>query len=585
MNCLRCCRVKSIFLLGALLLSPVLFAQDYYVDSRIGKDKNKGSKKSPFSSLGKVNTIALKPGDNIFLKAGDTFNGSLRIRDVSGNAQQPITISTFGDESQRAYINAAGELAGIEIKNSSYINVSNINIEANGGKPQKIFDRKNAEAMRVGVLIYIDKKYNQEFGHITLENLKIHDIFHYNFGDIDRAGDVNTQNGTQAYGYGIRLFNRSSGAKTFLTDVTIKNSEIYDIAHTGIKTTANNPKIQSSPYPILKKLIRNVNLENNYLHDIGGPGIMFGGVDGSLVAHNITDRTGSNRDFDTGKVDLRKWGRGSGMWTWNTNDVLVEYNEFKNAVGPADSAGFHIDFHCSNIVIQYNLSLNNEGAFIEILGNNRNNSYRYNVSINDGYRVKGDKNRPYGKASHDGKTLWLSGFVGMKGRKVNANIAPQNNYIYNNTVYVDHVAQLAAHQYTDGAVIANNIFYFKKSSYYLPQKRYQLVKGKNPSKNLNMTNNLFLTAKDWPVLGVMENNEAIIGDPLFVKNGGDTIADYLPTNYHLIANKGIKITALPNSKGLKGNSRSGGLTVTKDILGNKLNGQVHLGAIVPKAKE
>jgi len=588
MNSLGCWRVGLILLLNALVLSPVLLAQDYYVDSLNGEDKNKGSKVKPFASLGKLNSITLKPGDNVFLKAGDTFNGSLRVLDESGNAQQPITISTFGgkleDNKLRAHINASGELAGIEIKNSSYINISNIDIEANGGKPQKIHDRKLAEEMRVGVLVYIDKKFNQEFGHITLDNLKIHDIFHYDFGDINRAGDVNTQNGTQAYGYGIRLFNRSSGAKTFLTDVTIKNSEIYDIAHTGIKATANNPRIQTFPYPILKKLIKNITLKNNYLHDIGGPGIMFSGVDGSLVTHNKTDRTGSSRDFDTGRYDARKWGRGSGMWTWNANDVLVEYNEFKNAVGPADSAGFHIDFHCSNIVIQYNLSMNNEGAFIEILGNNRNNSYRYNVSINDGYRVKGDMNRPYGKATHDGKTLWLSGFVGMRGRKVNPNIAPVNNYIYNNTVYVGHVAQLAAHQNTNGAVIANNIFYFKKGSYYLPQKRYQLVNGKNPSKHLNMTNNLFLTDKDWPVVGVMDNKVAIIGDPLFANGGGKTIIDYLPTNSHLVTNKGIEILPLPNSNGLRGNNRSGGLIVTKDILGKNLNGKIHLGAIAPNVK-
>lgn len=575
-------KLVFMIMIGGAALSAQ--AQDYYVSSQDGADTNNGTTAKPFASLSKINTLALKPGDNIYLKAGDKFNGSLQLLNESGSAQKPINITTFGDSQQRAFIDAAGELAGIEIKNSSHINISNIDIEADGGKPKKIQDTKNAQAMRMGVLIYIEKRYNQKFGHITLDNLKIHDIYHYDFGDIDRAGDVNTQNGTQAYGYGIRLFNRGNGPKTLLTDITIKNSEIYDVAHTGIKATAHNPKIQTSPYPVLKKLINNITLKNNHLHDIGGPGIMFGGVDGSLVAHNITDRTGSSTDFDNGKYDARKWGRGSGMWTWNTNDVLVEYNEFKNAVGPADSAGFHIDFHCSNIVIQHNFSMNNEGAFIEILGNNRNNSYRYNVSVNDGYRVKGDKDRPYGKASHDGKTLWFSGFVGMNGRKVNPNIAPVNNYIYNNTIYVDHVAQVAAHQDTDGAVIANNIFYFKQGSYYLPEKRYQLINGKNTTKNFTMTNNLFLKAKDWPDVGVMENNNPILGDPKFKNAGGDTINDYQPTNGDLVANKGIAILPVLNTNGLQGNSRSGGLTVTEDILGNTLDGNIHIGAIVPAIK-
>lgn len=556
-------------------------AQNYYVSSKSGADTDIGSEAKPFASLNKINSLELKPGDNVYLKSGDKFNGSLQVLNESGSAQQPINITTFGDSQNRAYIDAAGELAGIEIKNSSHIHISNIDIEANGGKQQQLKDTKSAQAMRMGVLIYIEKRYNKKIGYITLDNLKIHDIYHYDFGDIDRAGDVNTQNGTQAYGYGIRLFNRGNGPKTLLTDITIKNSEIYDVAHTGIKATANNPKLQTTPYPILKKLIHNITLENNNLHDIGGPGIMFGGVNSSLVTHNITNRTGSSTDFDTGKADARKWGRGSGMWTWNTNDVLVEYNEFKNAVGPADSAGFHIDFHCSNIVIQYNLSMNNEGAFIEILGNNRNNSYRYNVSVNDGYRVKGQKERPYGKATHDGKTLWFSGFVGMNGRKVNPNIAPVNNYIYNNTIYVDHVAQVAAHQDTEGAVIANNIFYFKQGSHYLPEKRYQLVDGKNTTKSFTMTNNLFLQETDWPSVGVIENNNPILGDPKFINAGGDKVIDYQPNNNDLIANKGIAVNPMPNSNGLQGNTRSGGLQVTEDILGNTLDGDIHIGAIAP----
>ena len=62
------------------------------------------------------------------------------------------------------------------------------------------------------------------------------------------------------------------------------------------------------------------------------------------------------------------------------------------ANGPADSAGCHIDFNCDNVIVQYNLSVSNAGGFIEILGNNYNCSYRYNVSVNDGHRIKGKNN-------------------------------------------------------------------------------------------------------------------------------------------------------------------------------------------------
>ena len=42
--------------------------------------------------------------------------------------------------------------------------------------------------------------------------------------------------------------------------------------------------------------------------------------------------------------DTRKWGRGSGLWTWGSSFALISNNKFQNANGPADSAGCHIDF-------------------------------------------------------------------------------------------------------------------------------------------------------------------------------------------------------------------------------------------------
>ena len=77
--------------------------------------------------------------------------------------------------------------------------------------------------------------------------------------------------------------------------------------------------------------------------------------------------------------------------------------------------------------IENNLSRNNAGGFIEILGTNFNCSYRNNVSINDGHRIKGKEN-----AFQEGKTFWLSGYSG----KGNERKGPYNSYVYGNYVYV-----------------------------------------------------------------------------------------------------------------------------------------------------
>ena len=74
------------------------------------------------------------------------------------------------------------------------------------------------------------------------------------------------------------------------------------------------------------------------------------------------------------------------MWPFDCKNVIIQHNKFLNARGPMDSYGAHIDYGNENVVIQYNYSYNNEGGFAEILGDNINCGYRYNISVNDGYR-------------------------------------------------------------------------------------------------------------------------------------------------------------------------------------------------------
>ncbi|WP_068544291.1 Ig-like domain-containing protein [Thalassotalea crassostreae] len=549
--------IKKSTLIASIVLSLPAFATDYYVDNT-GSDNFDGlSPEQAFQSLSKLNSLALQPGDNIYLAGGQTFLGTIKLSNISGNAESPISISNFGDLEQRAIIDAAGELAGIELINPRHINVSNIEITADGGIKKKY---RGSSPMRLGILVDINSFDNAaDFGHITFDNLYIHDVYFEEFGYEGRGSDVNTPNGTQAYGWGVRLYNNNNGT-TKLTNVTMQNSEIGDVAHTAFKVTSNsNRNIEERRWGN----VYDVELTNNYFHDIGGPGIQFGGTNSGYVGHNKVHRTGSGSDS-------RKWNRGSGMWPWGSKNLLIEHNEFFDAQGPADSAGFHIDFNCTNIVVQYNLSKNNAGGFIEILGNNENNSYRYNVSVNDGNRKKGVNG-----ASHDGKILWTSGYVG----KNNPQVAAKNNYIYNNTVYVksDQLAQFAVHNETNGLLVANNLFIIEGDTHYITQDIYNLVDGENPTQDILVTNNAFLDATDWPVESLAVSTNPIVGDPQFANQGGFTLADYIPANQDLISNQGIEIVAFADDPiGLVA-----GFALSEDILGNPITGNQHLGAIYP----
>jgi hypothetical protein len=44
------------------------------------------------------------------------------------------------------------------------------------------------------------------------------------------------------------------------------------------------------------------------------------------------------------------WKRGSGLWTFDCKDVIVQHNYFMNAHGPQDSYGAHIDYGNENVV-------------------------------------------------------------------------------------------------------------------------------------------------------------------------------------------------------------------------------------------
>lgn len=290
--------------------------------------------------------------------------------------------------------------------------------------------------------------------------------------------------------------------------------------------------------------------------------MQFSGITNGHIKGNDVNYSGS-------KDDSRKWGRGSGMWTWGCDSILIEHNSFRNANGPADSAGCHIDFNCKNIIVQYNLSENNAGGFAEILGNNWNCAYRYNVSINDGHRVK-----KKGVAFQEGKIFWLSGFVGKDKKRH----GPYNSYFYNNTIYVksDLVAKMAVSKVAEGVLIANNIFYIEGASKAVLGDQYKPQEaGEADIPNVVFKNNLFLKADNWPKKVLIQDEAPVFGNAQFLNSGGNEILDYTPTNVELIKNKGIEISLIPGDK--KGLLQ--GIKVEKDILGNIIDGKPDMGAI------
>lgn len=521
----------------------------YYFDALSGNDQNKGtSPDQAFRNLKSLQGLELKSGNKILLANGSRFKGNLSISAFLG--QKGLEISNFqsptSSSQENPIIDAKGYLSGIYIKNSSNISISNLSITADGGGI--VDDTDNAtQGMRCGILIHIG--LDRVFEKIQIENVKIDKVYYENSGFNRDEDEVTTPNGTQSYGWGIRFLNSSKNGQ--LNDISVVGCQIRQLSHSGIRF--NNTS---------QKKFKQIEIKNNLVERTGGPGMVLLKCEDAVVSENNISYSGSTNDS-------RNWGRGSGLWTWGSSKILIDKNTFSYANGPADSAGCHIDFNCNDVIVQRNLSLSNAGGFIEVLGNNFNCAYRYNVSINDGHRVKGEGNN-----FQEGKIFWLSGFSG----KNNPRTGPFNTYIYNNTIFTnaDIVTKIAVDKVSNGVLVMNNIFHIEGESQLVLGDQYKPDEGGfRVIENVTFSNNLFFKDNSWPNNVLIQPTYFVVGDAKFRNKQGININDFTPTLKALIKDKGITVPLIEkDSAGL-----FIGLEIENDILGNPITGLPDLGAI------
>lgn len=515
----------------------------YYIDSESGNDANTGtSTAEAWKSFQVANGMVFSPGDQILLKAGTAYTETLAPLG-SGSATLPIVVNMY-DTGDKPLIDSKGYLAGVYLKNQSYMEVHNLRITSDGGAAVE----SRAEEERYGVLVEVTDEPTRG---ILIKDLDIHDI--YATVEVESEG----VNPTTNEGRGIRLNSAYWKDSVLLSDVTIESNRIERTGWNGIHMTSSwndDDLVKMSDIQIL----------DNHLEDIGGPGIVPSKVENLLVRGNVVDKPGS-------RLDPRMHGRGSGIWPWKSDNVVIERNRFMHARGKEDSCGAHIDIGNTGVIVQYNLSLDNEGGFIEILGGNSNSAYRYNVSINDGERVKDQA-----AALGHGRLVYLSSYSGSTAE--NSGLGNSNIYIYNNTMYVKEEIQTAfgSTEMVDGLVIANNVFHVLGETIDVHTAwNDKLDNDDAKPTDIQFSNNLYLNEATIPETLYIQDESPIFGDAGFVLPGSFDPEDYVPMNGALIQDQGIVITKLPNdSIGL-----SLGLEVTVDFLGQPIVGLPDLGAI------
>lgn len=365
-------------------------AATYYVDSQSGDDRNDGrSVKQAWKSLQKVNETVLQPGDRLLFKSGTRYEGQLKPQGsgaVVEGKPRPIVIDRFGTGPLPRIDGEGKHLETLYLYNAAYWEINHLEITNQG--PERQPNRK-------GVYIHL-----KDFGtahHVKLQNLYIHDV---NGSNVKKEGG----------GAGI-LWNAEGKVKPSRFDgLLIENCRLERCDRNGI--IGGGYWRRSEWFPSLHVVIR-----GNHLDDIGGDGIVPIACDGALVEKNVVRNAGQR--FPEGDSSC-------GIWPWSCDNTTVQFNEVSGMRGPWDAQGYDSDWNCKNTIIQYNYSHDNEGGFLLICNDggqlksdsvgNFGTIARYNLSVNDGYRVTG-------------RSAGFSPVFHVTG-------STENTHVYNNTVVV-----------------------------------------------------------------------------------------------------------------------------------------------------
>lgn len=332
---------------------------NYYFDAVRGNDANMGTNPhEPFKSFTKLKELPLRPGDSILLKSGVVFTEKLLLT-CTGDENNPIVLGKYGGSDLPHIKGDGSEESFAHIYNSQNIVIRDLEISNKGEQP--IAGLKG---------LWVELYNYGEAKNITIDNLFVHDVFGSNI--ITEGGGIAIclQNGRDE----DTISNRFNGLK-------IENCLIKESQRDGIKMKGY--WIRSQWNPNLK-----VEIRNNVLDGVPGDGIVLSGCDGGLIEYNVMKNCPKTLPV-TEACD--------GIWPWCSDNTLVQFNVVSDHKSMIDGYAYDSDWGCRNSVFQYNLSFNNDGGFMLIIGTdgwpadwcvngNIGTIVKYNASINDGLR-------------------------------------------------------------------------------------------------------------------------------------------------------------------------------------------------------
>ncbi|WP_412542390.1 RICIN domain-containing protein [Longispora sp. K20-0274] len=369
----------------------------HYVDcsAAVGGD---GSAGTPWNALAPVNAHGFGAGDQLLFRRGTTCVGTLAPTGA-GAAGAPVTVDAYGT-------GAAPQIAGngapnaVYLRNTAYWELRNLEITNTGA----------AAGNRRGVLVELE-----DYGtahHFVLANLNVHDVNGDDKKDIGGSG-------------GIEFWVKGTVTPTKFDDVQLLDNTVTKVDRSGMffVSTWNRSGFEAQSAGVFVPWT-GVVIRGNTVTDTGGDGIVPGNTVDALIEHNRING-----------FQKRSAGYNAGLWTYDSDRAVFQYNEVSGGQTTRDGMGLDVDQGTIGVVFQYNYTHDNAGGFLLLCnatGILRDAVVRYNLSVNDSYRGVENCSGTIESASVHHNTIYIG--PGISQTVVNENNTTRRNVTFSNNV-------------------------------------------------------------------------------------------------------------------------------------------------------
>ena len=349
-------------------------ARYHFVDCGAPVD-GAGTIGEPWNSLDSVAVHVFEPGDSLLFHRGATCHGALTTQG-SGTREAPVVVDAYGPlEAGYPVIAGGGVRDAVLLENQEYWHIRNLEITNTDQAGRYTAARRGVTVLNVD---------QGKLSGIQLEGLYIHDVYGEGKKDLGGSGAIQ-----------LEVDTRDGVTRSWFDDTVVSGNRIEDVNRSGINmstawkcraemawdTPCDPRQPGARPFTPSTGLV----IRNNTLARVGGDGIVVQMNDGAIVESNhLSD--GSSRSN----------AENAGIWVWNSDNTLFQYNVVTNSqkINQNDGTAWDADYGSRNTVFQYNLSYDNAGGGmffcgcgnwkIEGLGFATDVVYRYNLSVGDG---------------------------------------------------------------------------------------------------------------------------------------------------------------------------------------------------------